>query len=1367
MNPVENPAKEQLNPKLTSNKVLPQIKGGVTEGEGVKNGQGSLHKETEKRRNRENEEGSKIQKFKKLVQEMVEIKHREGESSKFNLSKAKLMNLVSKNTFQEVDSIIHHSGFITSIWVNNTQTLMITSSFEEPAVIWTKNHPKEKFSIFQKIENEGSNPRKIAISQDELTLVTAMEQSEIVVWARKTKNQKFSKIQQFDIFYQSVSSLTLTPNGNAFMICIMEDEDKIMVYRRKSENGDFELSFDLEDVDDENGVAAESAAMSEDQSLIVFSARNEKFKIFVFDEMTQNYSKTQEIREIKDTVFCLALGKDKKVVMVGTTRNCVILAVNPKSGDFEIFQKMNQHQGMVCDIKLSSDSNTFVSVTSDCVVYLWSRNQSDEFFAFRQAIEGHRFRITSLFISDSTNSIISGDLEGNIKFWSRKTQKSEFLKNGESSYRVTSESEKKVKTIIISKDQQFLVTIEQEEWPTVFKIQRKENGQKRFERFAELTERSTQSAAGAISHNGGVIVYSGDDSDEASHLIVMRLSSNGAGYELAQKVRLNIMPLSLAISADFWTIAVGSYSDFIWILVKEEGDESDKVSYKNAYELKGHNGWARGVAMSDDSEILISGSTDKRVVVWKKKARETKEGDKNEQKYQIEQELEHHSDEVTCVELSTDKQTLVSGSDDKTVLIYKQNPSTSGFVLHQRIDFYEKKVISLQLSKDSKTLAVASEGDEVQLWFQDLNKFKPSHTYGQLSAKPALALSQSYLALGLENGGIEVVPIDTEISFSRFLNHFNSSALLLQALKEKTIKEAIEYLLGNLESASDKNGLHESLRDPRRAVVLHSSLNPLFWASAFQYPDLLTDSLKTYDYEYWAYRQNNPDFDPFLISLKAQNQEILDTWITYFTKKPEKLIIQDKKILYAILASANPQIQALGIERLITEPSLATGTDKIQKYTISADKRFEFVGSEDWRISAKINKQFRDQEDQSKPGEEVEVKSTAIGIPLDLPSNLRLIEAAQAMTSENMLQLRPLILALYSKNQAYFLIHSFLNIIAIFLLFVIVVFRENHWAILAAFYTIFVIMLIYDLTDIARKGHNYFRSVYNWFDLILYPAGIVLASYLTRNDYDFLKKQFQNLVIILLLNIALTRVVSMLRVFDSMRYLILMILRVYLDMTPFIIVLTVYILGTGCILMIVNITQNEEQVFTLKEFQVSSDIIYNWGFGNWEDTASMNAVIFIFYLHTGVFIGLVMYNLLIAIISGTYEQFTEERQLVDVKEILDMISAMASFLDFFERFCKCFMRRGRGRGKEENFFHFLIPVTRGEDLGELVGRIGDLEGQILKNQRKIEEQVSGIEVRQLERDRRFESRLDGLEQRIMQKLEELAKAGRVDETEQL
>ena len=75
--------------------------------------------------------------------------------------------------------------------------------------------------------------------------------------------------------------------------------------------------------------------------------------------------------------------------------------------------------------------------------------------------------------------------------------------------------------------------------------------------------------------------------------------------------------------------------------------------------IKGHSGWVNSVAMSSDGQTIVSGSDDHTIKVW------------NLDTGELLHTLEGHSDSVNSVAISPNGRTIVSGSKDETVKVWQ------------------------------------------------------------------------------------------------------------------------------------------------------------------------------------------------------------------------------------------------------------------------------------------------------------------------------------------------------------------------------------------------------------------------------------------------------------------------------------------------------------------------------------------------------------------------------------------------------------------------------------------------------------------------------------------------------------------------
>jgi WD40 repeat protein len=164
-------------------------------------------------------------------------------------------------------------------------------------------------------------------------------------------------------------------------------------------------------------------------------------------------------------------------------------------------------------------------------------------------------------------------------------------------------------------------------------------------------------------------------------------------------------------------------------------------TWRCVHTLVGHSNAVTSVAFSPDGATLASGSEDKTIEIWKLEA--------GKRWYT----LTGHSDWVTCVAFSPDGATLASGGRDKTIQIWDLNKGKWWYALRG----HEDRVYAVAFSPDGATLASGSRDKTVQLW--NLNKGRPmSALTGHAGGVEAVAFSPGgeFLASGSRDKTVQL-----------------------------------------------------------------------------------------------------------------------------------------------------------------------------------------------------------------------------------------------------------------------------------------------------------------------------------------------------------------------------------------------------------------------------------------------------------------------------------------------------------------------------------------------------------------------------------------------------------------------------------
>jgi len=129
---------------------------------------------------------------------------------------------------------------------------------------------------------------------------------------------------------------------------------------------------------------------------------------------------------------------------------------------------------------------------------------------------------------------------------------------------------------------------------------------------------------------------------------------------------------------------------------EEETIRANAQKWKLARTIEGHSDYVNGIAISSDGETIASGSGDKTIKLWNLRTGE------------LNTTLSGHSDRVIQVVFTPDGQMLASGSIDKALKLWKLKVYT--------LNGHSETVWSVAINPDGQTLASGSFDDTIKLW---------------------------------------------------------------------------------------------------------------------------------------------------------------------------------------------------------------------------------------------------------------------------------------------------------------------------------------------------------------------------------------------------------------------------------------------------------------------------------------------------------------------------------------------------------------------------------------------------------------------------------------------------------------------------
>ncbi|OMJ84366.1 hypothetical protein SteCoe_14517 [Stentor coeruleus] len=139
--------------------------------------------------------------------------------------------------------------------------------------------------------------------------------------------------------------------------------------------------------------------------------------------------------------------------------------------------------------------------------------------------------------------------------------------------------------------------------------------------------------------------------------------------------------------------------DFIKVH-KIQKPQCKSQKFNKTYTLQGHTGIVKSISFSNDDHYLVSGSSDKTIVVWDL----------------IEKRQEAifigHTDQVLSVTITYDNQLIISGSDDKTVRVWNLNSKCQDMIF----EGFRSSVNTVAVTHDNKFVISGSTDKSIKVW---------------------------------------------------------------------------------------------------------------------------------------------------------------------------------------------------------------------------------------------------------------------------------------------------------------------------------------------------------------------------------------------------------------------------------------------------------------------------------------------------------------------------------------------------------------------------------------------------------------------------------------------------------------------------
>ena len=266
------------------------------------------------------------------------------------------------------------------------------------------------------------------------------------------------------------------------------------------------------------------------------------------------------------------------------------------------------------------------------------------------------------------------------------------------------------------------------------------------------------------------------------------------------------------------------------------------------------------------------------------------------------------------------------------------------------------------------------------------------------------------------------------------------------------------------------------------------------------------------------------------------------------------------------------------------------------------------------------------------------------------------------------------------------------------------------------------LFLVYEFKNCISNFSRYIRDPWNYYDIFIQVLSIVACSLIVGKDEDKMTITLNWIRVLVVLLVGI-RAITWLRVFSPTRYLITMVLGVFQDFVPFLIILITAIFVFAFFWRLTPGLGPNEITAPLGFYsavQVPVNIIFGNSPQGESDDEPFNAVKFIIIIFGNTTLALVLMNFLIALIGGTFSRISDNKDLYDVKELLNIIRDLDGFLTGFRKsFDSCFPNKTRG--------YYLSLITDDESSDQFAQLKSDVSDLLDYHSTSIKQTVIGAQ----------------------------------------
>lgn len=813
--------------------------------------------------------------------------------------------------------------------------------------------------------------------------------------------------------------------------------------------------------------------------------------------------------------------------------------------------------------------------------------------------------------------------------------------------------------------------------------------------------------------------------------------------------------------------------------------ETKEGSAKVEQELEGHKSEVKSIFIHKDNKMIVSCSEDKTIKVWAY-------GFFSFGNFTEQSSIDIETSNTEFITMTEDKGHIIAASIGE-LTIFRINKKTSSFMKSSTHKINEKngsaRILKMAISPTSKHLMTLDSDKNYRIWLINYDHLIGLNIdlYGKIQFC-CFSPQWEHSILFKESDTMSIIPLSQKANVQQNYNEMNYYKKIFSSKKYFIDEVALENLILHIKSESSLLGdlKKKGEMNQMQNLYVHSKSSIILICVVSGYDQILKKALEIFGYSPFY---SPPKEDPFEIALGIGNQNTLDVFADYFTDNQDMLdAIFDMDLFASIMKSRSRRLQNVAKNCFLYEGR--PGDVKIPDMHPVTEKEGYVLYD---YFSSKRDLGFRNLlVSKSETGVlPAKIEFLAVKFPVDLNLysdfctkylNIMSEVPEEFLTSD----LRFIVREIWKKNIYYILIYTLLNWTHTFLITFMIIFRDDlvppTTAMTLSAFSIYIYLLLFEIIVVFKGFKEYFSSLLNWLDVFQYIMITINYSFWFAKEGIYPRALFSMIWSTLILTTSGFRALSLLQTFDSVRYMIGMIFESFVDMKGFLIIYFASMMILSCIQIssdkssglsingyydnktgekLENDPNPNPPVVKFSDFVAKFTAIYSYSYGNWDDFSKENGIIYIVNFSTSIFLALVMLNLIIAVISKTFDRFEEKKNVFSTGYMIDILRDHDKFISFFifkkAKKNKKSLRGSKKTGINLNFLalyppgksefsHVLkIKKVKNDDFNEIVDKLKEeVNMKMEASQEEIRESMQMVKEK-VESVEQIESRLGKLE----------------------